>query len=132
MEEYFSRFGELSETFVEAFPVTFGRRTLEFAGFTLRLHPQSGSDQLVGTFRVVTRSDGGEIVDITEQDVGLLLLPPAVAEDIYLVKGIRMYVAPETVKTRLRRWVAGLRRMALLNTAGVADAAAQVTPSDLL
>jgi hypothetical protein len=80
---FFERFGRLDDLTDALFPVRLGRHMLELARCRLAPDAGRGGDMLVGTFRVVEYDATGEkIVGIVEQDLRLLVLPPAVADDV--------------------------------------------------
>lgn len=132
LADFFERFGGVDDLAWEVFPIPLGRYGLELAGFRLAPDAETGDDTLVGTFRLVERNaTGTEIVRILEQDVQLLDLPAAVAEDVYRVHGIRIWIAPETVKLRLKRFLEGLARGARARYPAL-EGAPDIKPSDLL
>ncbi len=110
LASFFSPFGELDDIAEEAFPVELGRHTLELVGFRLESDTESGEDVLLGMFNLVERDDEGNTVNIIEQPMRMLHLPPAVADDVYRVSRVRLWIAPELIKGRLRRFLHGVAR----------------------
>jgi hypothetical protein len=129
--EFFSPDGELDRTFREEFPVALGPRKLWFFGFVLQGDEASGEDSLVGTFRLITYdSSGTKFENVLEEAVWLLDLPPAVADDVYEIQGIRVCIGADVVKGRLLRFVRALKREVLANYERL-GASAEAIPSQL-
>lgn len=108
LASFFSSFGELKDIAREVFPVKLGRHALELPRFRLESDTESGDDTLIGIFHLIERDGDGHIVNIVEQPLRMLQLPPAVADDVYRVSRIRLWIAPEVIKGRLRRFLHGV------------------------
>jgi hypothetical protein len=122
LASFFERFGGLDDLAEEVFPVSLGRHSLEVSRFRLEPDPPTGDDTLIGDFNLLAYDmEAVKIVRIVEQSLKLLHLPPALADDVYRVRGFRVWVDPETVKTRLRRFLRGLERAAKFRYAAVKD-----------
>lgn len=126
---FFAPRGELDEMAHQVSPLTLGRYHLALT--RCRLDPDEDGDVLVGTFQLTRHGDRGEIADILQQDVMLMHLPRAVAEDVYQLRGGRLWIAPETVKTRVATFLRGLAHTARTRHEALGDRT-DLTPSSFV
>ena len=130
---FFAPEGELDDAFREAFPVRLGVHDLVYCcRLSVKPGEDAGDDLLHATFQVMTWDAARtRIENIVEQELPLLWLAPAVADDVYRIRGFRFCIRPDTVKARLRRFVRGLPALAVARYAASGGTAA-IVPHDVL